>query len=183
MKEATRMGDDALVHGCLNGEAAAWAELHRLVRRLAGGLAGARFHLDVGMIEDVTQSTLENLLAHDCRALRAFRGASALSTYVGAIVLSVAARQNKSRQREDPLCYIENKSPSFHSRVDVDDLLHGLSPREQLIVRLDLERYTAPEIADLLSRTGGKPVTAAAIRKCLERARRRLRGTLAPLRH
>jgi DNA-directed RNA polymerase specialized sigma24 family protein len=184
MKETTRMGDDALVHGCLNGEAAAWAELHCLVRRLAGGLAGARFHLDVGMIEDVTQSTLENLLAHDCRALRAFRGASALSTYVGAIILSVATRQNKPRQREEPLCYIENNSPPPpHNYVDVDDLLRGLSPREQLIVRLDLERYTAPEIADLLSRTGGKPVTAAAIRKCLERARRTLRGTLEPLRH
>lgn len=97
------MGDDALVDGCLNGDAAAWAELHCLVRRLAGGLAGARFHLDSGMIEDVTQSTLENLLRYDCRALRAFRGASAFSTYLGAIILSVAARHSTSRQREEPL--------------------------------------------------------------------------------
>jgi DNA-directed RNA polymerase specialized sigma24 family protein len=103
MKETTRMGDDALVQRCLNGETAAWAELRCLVGRLAGGLTGARFHLDISMIEDVTQSTLENLLLHDCRALRAFRGASALSTYIGAIALNVAMRQSKPRQREESL--------------------------------------------------------------------------------
>lgn len=51
-----------------------------------------------------------------------------------------------------------------------------------MVIRLDLERYTAPEIADLLSRTGNKPVTAATVRKRLERARKTLRGTLEPLR-
>ncbi len=66
--------------------------------------------------------------------------------------------------------------------MDVDDLLRDLSPREQMVIRLDLERYTAPEIADLLSRTGNKPVTAATVRKRLERARKTLRGTLEPLR-
>lgn len=177
------MGDDALVYGCLNGDAAAWAELHCLVRRLASGLAGVRFHLDGGTIEDITQSTLENLLRHDCRALRAFRGASAFSTYLGAIILSVAARHTRFRQREESLSlYQEPSSVSHHHCVDVDDLLRDLPPRERMIVRLDLERYTAPEIADLLSRTGGKAVTAAAVRKRLERARKALRSTLEPLR-
>lgn len=146
------MGDDALVHGCLNGDAAAWAELHCLVRRLAAGLAGARFYLDGGMIEDITQSTLENLPRHDCRALYAFRGASAFSTYLGAIILSVAARHNKSRQREEPLSlYREQFSPPPHNCLSVDDLLRDLSVRARMIVRLDIERYTAPSTLIVVS--------------------------------
>ncbi|MDQ2785518.1 MAG: hypothetical protein M3Y58_11025 [Chloroflexota bacterium] len=45
---------------------------------------------------------MENLLIHDCRALRAFRGA---------IILSSAARPNKSCHREESLALYHDQFP------------------------------------------------------------------------
>ncbi len=172
------MDDPTLVRACLQRDDRAWAQLASLVRRLAAGAATSRFHLDRQAVEDVSQATLAALLADDCRILRAFQGRSSLSTYLGTIVSRTSRDYIKQRRGEEWLPPDLPTHTSFVGDANARDILSRLPERERIIFQLTLDRYTSAEIADLLTASEGRPVTAAAIRKTLERARKHLARSL-----
>lgn len=169
--------DRTLVQACIAGDEAAWSELRAIVARLAAG-AVRRYRLASHLIEDCTQATLEAVVKDDCAALRRIADGERLRGYLGAIVYRTARAYQREAGRVQPLRDTVAGPESDESESVVEELLTRLSPQDRLIARWHLDGYTAPVIADLLSRLEGRPVTPAAVRKRLERIRRKLRGEL-----
>lgn len=166
------MDDEELIAGCLAGETRAWTELRTRVQRLAAAWAN-RLHLPPSAIEDVTQATLQEITANGL--LARFRRESSLATYLGVVVRNVALR---SLRGQPPVSHLSGDQPDPrdpYAAVETDEALEHLPPDEFIVLQLDHAGYSGAEIADSLSRLEGKPVTAAAVRKRLERARRALR--------
>jgi DNA-directed RNA polymerase specialized sigma24 family protein len=178
------MDDTSLVRACLDGDEAAWAELRGLVERLARGLAAPRFGLDPQQIQDVVQATLVELLDHECRALRTFKGRSCLSTYLATFVLRVAARLHHGHGSlapgalgllEEPLKATDRQTSSVEVWAVIEQVLPLI---DLLILHLGAAGYTADEIAAMLSRLHSHPWRAEAVRQRKSRAIRRVRQVL-----
>jgi RNA polymerase sigma factor (sigma-70 family) len=166
--------DRTLVEACIAGDGAAWAELRAIVARLAVGAARS-YRLASHLIEDCTQATLEAVVKDNCAALRRIEGEGKLRGYLGTIVYRTARAYQREAGREAPLRYDATAVQADEDESVVADLLAHLSRADRLIAGWDLDGYPAPAIADLLSRLEGRPVTPAAIRKRLERIRKKLR--------
>ena len=80
------MDDEKLLLGCLYGDGSAWSALRERLSRLAPALFAT------ADLDDIVQETLTALLSNDCRALRAFRGESSLTTYLAALTRRVGWR-------------------------------------------------------------------------------------------
>lgn len=171
--------DRTLVQACLAGDEAAWAELRAIVVRLAAR-AVSSYRLASHLIDDCTQVTLEAVVKDDCAALRRIAGEGTLRGYLGAIVYRTARVYQKEAGREQPLRDAAAAVESDAGESAVDDLLARLSMQDRLIAQWDVDGYPAPAIADLLARLTGRPITPTAVRKRLERIRRKLRGELDP---
>lgn len=175
--------DHELLQRCLRGEDAAWLVLAGLVRRLIGGLA-AIYGLDLAAQEEIVQETLAECLRDECGVLRRFAGRSRLMTYLGAIVIRVAARLRRARPDGaanglDPIDDLIGADDPQLARAEVWIAIQEmLPPVERLILRLAAGGYTAQEIADRLSRLLGRPWTAVAVRQRKAQAIRRLRRAL-----
>lgn len=175
--------DCDLVQRCLRGEDAAWLVLVGLIRRLTGGLA-AIYGLDPASQEEIVQETLAECLRDDCKALRHFAGRSRLTTYLGVIVIRVAARFHREQQAWasdglDPAEDLIGADDPQLARAEIWIAIQEiLPPVERLILRLVVHGYTAQEIADRLARLLGRPWTAVAVRQRKAQAIRRLREAL-----
>ncbi|MGQ9904331.1 MAG: RNA polymerase sigma factor [Anaerolineae bacterium] len=175
--------DRDLLERCLRGEDAAWLALAGLVRRLTGGLA-AVYGLDLAVQEEIVQETLAECLRDECRVLRRFAGRSRLTTYLGAIVIRVAARFHRAQQAgaSDGLSPVEDLIGGDDlqlARAEIwTAIQETLTPVDHLILRLAASGYTAQEIADRLAHLLGQPWTAAAVRQRKAQAIRRLRKAL-----
>jgi len=166
------MNDERLIAECLQNDATAWAALRTRIHRLAGVWAN-RLHIAPDMIEDITQATMQEITTN--RLLERFRRESSLTTYLGVIVRNVALRYSRSNRADARLSPAIPNPHSPFAAIEIAEALHHLSPDEVVVVQLDVAGYTSDEIADALSRIAGKPVTPAAVRKQLERARRKMR--------
>ncbi|MCS7220081.1 MAG: sigma-70 family RNA polymerase sigma factor [Anaerolineae bacterium] len=175
--------DCELVDRCLRGDEGAWSHLLNLVQRLIGGLAATRWFIPADR-EELAQEVLVELLRNQCRALRQFSGRSRLITYLGAIVIRVAGRQQRRWGFEvpDPPELPEELSDRIEQQFTMAEMRaviwQTLSPVEQLILRLDASGYTAEEIASLLSRLFRHPWTATRVRQRKARALQRLRRVI-----
>lgn len=172
-----------LIQRCLRGEDAAWLTLAGLVRRLTGALAATQ-NLDPATQEEIVQETLAECLRNEYGALRRFTGHSRLTTYLGAIVIRVAARFYQAQQAgaSDGLFPVEDliggDDPQLAQAEIWTAIQETLPPLECLVLRLAISGYTAQEIADRLAHLLGQPWTAAAVRQRKAQAIRRLRKAL-----
>ena len=175
--------DHELLQRCLQGEDAAWLALTALIQHLTGGLT-AIYGLDPAAQDEVVQETLVECLRDECGVLRHFAGRSRLTTYLGAIVIQVAAHL-----RQEQPAVASNDPTLIEDLIGADDpqlaraevwiaIQEMLPPIECLIFRLAASGYTAQEIADRLARLFGRPWTAAAVRQRKAQAIRRLRRAL-----
>ena len=173
------MDDEELLLGCQRGDPVAWASLRKRLSRLAPALFAAGGGLSVDDLDDIVQETLTTLLADDCRVLRAFRGESSLMTYLAAITRRVGWRWLTCHPIEIPLSQVD--TPAIEGDPGQEIWLvaeQTLASADLLLLRLAARGYTAEEIAELLARIEGHPLTAEAVRQRRHRAIRRLRHAL-----
>ncbi len=109
------MTDGDRVRRLLDGRRGEWDEFvreHRLLVLKAAQAAARRFGLPPSDADDAASEVFVELLKDDKRVLRAYRGESALSTWLTVIAYRVAAREfaRRARERES-----EEKKPA---RVD-----------------------------------------------------------------
>ena len=186
------MDDSYLRSGCLERDPQAWVELVQMVERLARGLAAPRYNLSASMVEDIAQITMVEILKNDMRLLRDFQGRSALSTYLGTIVLRIAGAQVRAIRREQSLDEMPDPDYRAHSyrghaslpqdvalnRLTYQEIFENLNPVDRTILMLTADGYPAQEIAQIVTRRHRQPFNAASVRKRKERALRALRRNL-----
>lgn len=157
--------DRELIDRCLQGDEEAWSTLEQWVRRLVNGLAAIHWQ-DPSNREEIVQEVQVELLGDQCRALRQFDGRSRLTTYLGAIVIRVAARWQQVWALEvpDPPELTEGFPDGLARQFATAELWVAiqqiLSPAEVIILRLGSAGYTSEEIADALSHLLNRPWTA-----------------------
>ena len=179
--------DQELIRSVIAGDEGAADRFVEQYRGLAIGLARRRFGLDPLAAQEIWQQVVASLWANDFRALRAWRGDSRLSTYLGVIVshacLRSARRQGRDEARERPIDQApqlpsEEISPEerflrSERRGALAAALATLSNRDRLVLALRFaDGQTPAEFADVLGLSPG------AARKALHDARRRLRVLL-----
>jgi RNA polymerase sigma factor (sigma-70 family) len=188
----TGMTDDqSLVAAVLAGEHGAFTRLVSLHQKLV-------WHLIQRMVGDVedTRELSQEVFLRVHRQLPQFRFEAALSTWIGQVAFSVAARQLRRKRlpmvehdglfgvdsASDPLAHIDDGSNLEAAHADADLRRHlasslaALPPLLRTLVTLyHVDELGIPEIARITD------LPAGTIKSHLFRARKRLRDRLEPL--
>ncbi len=175
-------GDDVLVQRCLAGDAAAWAALTELVRDLVTKRLQGRGQWRQQDIEDMVQQMNLALVDDDYRLLRSYDASRArFRTFLAGVLIRESGRYARRRDREmlvDPPQQSGegDMEEKVAAQMDVEAMFQWAgSPTDVLILRLTAWKYRAQEIADILTRSLGRPITADNVRQRRARAKERLR--------
>jgi len=172
--------DKFLVEQCLMQDPNAWATLASLVRDLAIKSLLGRYPWSPQDIDDVVQQTNLALISGDFRILRSYDANRArLRTFLAGVLtreaLRYARRHFGQKKLWEDVSDI-NVSTSVDESVMIWDVVQReLSGIDALILRLSSWGYRSDEIADILSRSQGRPMSSDNVRKRRERARKKLR--------
>ena len=173
------MDDKELLSRCLHGDSIAWDILREMILNLASALFSTSTNLSLIDLDDIVQETLTALLTNDCRSLRSFRGESSLTTYLAAITRRVGWGWLGRHRGEIPLSHDNGQLCERNQWLEMWPIIEKtLSSSEILLLRLGSEGYQAGEIAEILSRIEGYPLTADAVRQRRHRAIRRIHRAL-----
>ncbi len=172
-----------LVARCLKGEPDAWETLVEIVYKLGIKSLSGQGKWTMQDIEDIVQQMSIALLADDFRILRSYDPTRArLRTFLAGVLSREASRYARQQNRKtvlvDPLLQSgeEDVAEKVAAQVDVEEMLQWAgSPTDILILRLTAWKYRAQEIADMLTRSQGRPITAENVRQRRKRAKERLR--------
>ena len=175
-------GDNVLVQRCLAGDAAAWAALADLVRDLVTKRLQGRGQWRQQDIEDMVQQMNLALVDDDYRLLRSYDASRArLRTFLSGVLIREAGRYARKQGREilqpaSPQPAASDMAEEVAAQVDVEEMLQWAgSPTDVLILRLTAWKYRSQEIADILTHSLGRPITADNVRQLRARAKERLR--------
>ncbi len=175
---------DDLIPRCLQGDAEAWDILVNLIRSLAERRYCDRLHWSPQDVEDLVQDVCEALVKDDHRLLRSYKPKRAsLVTYLASILANKALHFLRERSRHDYVALPANVRGEAEG-VNLERLAmweaaqRVLDEEEMLILRLRGWGYPHKDIAFLLERLWGRPVTVESVRKRQERALRKLRRAL-----
>ena len=176
--------DDLLVERCLKGDAEAWKKLVELVRELGLKSLLGRSRWALQDIEDVVQQTSLALLDDDFRILRSYDSERArLRTFLAGVFTREALRYARRRFGREQL-WVDPPQPAGRdatakavARLDAWDVIQqACSPTDALILRLTAWGYRSDEIADILTRALGRPMSKDNVRQRRKRAYDRLRS-------
>lgn len=176
--------DDVLVERCLNGDAEAWEALVGLVRELGLKSLLGRGQWTLQDIEDVVQQTSLALLADNFRILRSYDSRRArLRTFLAGVLTRETlhyARRHFGREQlwaNPPQPAGRNPTEKVLARLEAWDVFQReCSPTDAFILRLTAWGYRSEEIADILTRSLGRPITKDNVRQRRKRASDRLRS-------
>lgn len=180
--------DRSLLQRCLDNEPGAWAEF---VDRFAGLFVHVIQHtaharsvpLRPEDVDDLSAEILLALLAHDCAALRQFRGHSSLAWYLTVVARRVAVREIARRRMAEAMGHVEAhgvaadraeaaraEQERVENRDQVQRMLQDLPSTDAEVVRqFHLEGKSYREISDRLG------IPENTIGPTLTRAREKLR--------
>lgn len=158
-----------LLGRCVEGQRAAWNELHEIYRPLAFAFL-CRLGVSTREADDACQEVFLQIF----RYLHRFEGRADFRTWLYKLCISQAARRRRRAMLLGPLTWLRRclTTPVAWSDGHAQDLVHqalgALSPRQrEIFVLFELEGLATADIARLL----GCP--SASTRRLLQEARRR----------
>jgi len=166
------------VRELLAGGRQAWdrfARDYRLVVLKAVHTAARRFRAGEADVEDAASQVFIELFQHDGRALRAYRGESALTTWLTVVAYRIATREFVRQIRHREVEAAKPVAPPAERDADVLEYLERLPEMDRrALVMFHVDDRSYKEIADQL----GIPVNQVGM--VLLRAREKLARVLKP---